>query len=117
MIAAMPPAPGSSDPKLLLSAGIAAQKRSDHATARRIYHQVLRLWPDHPHALHLLGVLADAEGDPEEAVRLIRRALPALDGRANVHKVAAWLSAQAREGLRAGGADRFGFTGASARTG
>lgn len=73
------------DPQVLLAAGLAAHKAGDRAAARRIYQQALRTWPDHPHALHLLGVLADEEGRPAEAVTLIGRALPALDGKAHVH--------------------------------
>ncbi len=52
------------DPQVLLAAGIAAHKKGDPAAAGRIYQQVLRLWPEHPHALHLSGVLADEEGRP-----------------------------------------------------
>ncbi len=73
------------DPRILLKAGITAHKAGEHKTARQIYQQVLRLYADHPHALHLLGVLTDAEGRYDEAVCLIRRALPALDRKANVH--------------------------------
>lgn len=79
------PATGQGDPKPLLAAGLAAHKEGDLATAERIYRQVLRLWPEHPHALHLLGVVLDAAGRPEEGVGLIRRALPALDAKAHVH--------------------------------
>ena len=77
--------PDKPDPQLLLNAGVAAQKTGELATARRIYQQVLRLWPDHPHALHLLGVLEDSEGHHHQGVQLIRRALPALSGKANLH--------------------------------
>jgi protein O-GlcNAc transferase len=78
-------ATGKPDPRILLRAGIDAQKKGENETARRIYQRVLRSSPDHPHALHLLGVLADGEGRHDEAVRLIRRALPALAPKANVH--------------------------------
>lgn len=73
------------DPQVLLAAGIAAHKKGDSGAAGRIYQQVLRLWPEHPHALHLSGVLADEAGRHAEAVQLIGRALPALDQKANVH--------------------------------
>lgn len=75
----------TADPQVLLGAGRDAHKSGDLGAARRIYQQVLRLWPQHPHALHLLGVLEDAEGRHAEAVRLIGKALPALDGKAHVH--------------------------------
>ncbi len=73
------------DPKTLLRAGIAAQKRGDAAEAAQIFRQVLRLWPGHPHALHLLGVVVNGEGDHHQAVSLIARALRTLDEKANVH--------------------------------
>jgi protein O-GlcNAc transferase len=75
----------TADPQVLLGAGRDAHKKGDLASARRIYQQVLRLWPEHPHALHLLGVLEDAEGRHAEAVRLIGKALPALDAKPHVH--------------------------------
>ncbi len=75
----------SADPKPLLQAGIAAHKGGDADEAARIFRQVLRLWPGHPHALHLLGVAVHAQGDPRRAVALIERALPALGDKANVY--------------------------------
>lgn len=75
----------SADPKPLLQAGIAAQKRGETAEAVAIFRQVLRVWPNHPHALHLLGVALNAEGNHREAVALIARALRSLGHKPNVH--------------------------------
>lgn len=43
--------------------------------AEAIYQQVLQVVPDHPDALHLLGVLANQTGKNVIAVELIRRAI------------------------------------------
>jgi Flp pilus assembly protein TadD len=43
--------------------------------AEALYRAVLQAAPQHPHALHLLGVLAHQRGRLDEAVDLIRRAL------------------------------------------
>jgi Flp pilus assembly protein TadD len=47
--------------------------RLDQADA--IYRQILAQQPDHPDALHLLGVLAGQQGNPGWAIRLIERAI------------------------------------------
>ena len=39
--------------------------------AEAMYHQILQNDPDHPDALHLLGVIAHQAGKNEEAVNLI----------------------------------------------
>src|SRR4051794_2213806 len=43
--------------------------------AGELYEQVLQSKPDHPDALHLLGVVAFQAGRPEAAVQLIERAI------------------------------------------
>jgi len=43
--------------------------------AQEIYRQILAQQPDHPGALHLMGVLAAQAGDREAAIGWIRRAL------------------------------------------
>lgn len=73
------------DPKPLLRAGIAAQKRGDTEEAEAIFRQVLRVWPGHPHGLHLLGVVTNAQGDHRQAVKLIAKALRTLGDKPNVH--------------------------------
>jgi tetratricopeptide (TPR) repeat protein len=47
------------------------------AEAEALYRAVLADSPGHPHALHLLGVLAHQQGRPQEALDLIGRALAA----------------------------------------
>lgn len=59
----------------LLQAALDAHGRGDLQAARDGYEAVLRQVPDHPDALHLLGVLADQQGNPGEAVALIGRAI------------------------------------------
>src|SRR5688572_14923738 len=43
--------------------------------AEKIYRQVLAQQPNHPQALHLLGLLAQDTGHREDALKLIRRSL------------------------------------------
>lgn len=43
--------------------------------AENIYQQVLQINPDHPDALHFLGVIAHQKGRNDEAVELIRKAI------------------------------------------
>ncbi len=45
------------------------------ADAEALYRSILQEAPEHPHALHLLGVLAHQSGRPKEAVELINQAL------------------------------------------
>ena len=46
-----------------------------HADAQEIYRRVLALAPDHPDALHFMGVLAHDQGRDEEALRLLARSV------------------------------------------
>lgn len=50
--------------------------------AKRIYEKILRLYPGHPDALHLLGVAALDEGDCKAAARLISQAVTRAPGNA-----------------------------------
>jgi len=43
--------------------------------AEQLYRQILTQQPDHPEALHLLGVLASQSGQHDTAVKLIRQAI------------------------------------------
>ncbi len=43
--------------------------------ASRLYQQVLARHPDHPDALHLLGVIAFQQGDFGQAIERISRAI------------------------------------------
>jgi len=45
------------------------------ADAESIYRQILSIAPDHPDAMHLLGVLAIQTNNPQQAVDLISKAL------------------------------------------
>ena len=48
--------------------------------ARKLYGRVLEASPEHPDALHFLGVLKHQGGDSDAAIELIRRAIDALPG-------------------------------------
>lgn len=51
------------------------QQTGDLAKAEAIYRQILKRHPDHPDALHLLGMVTHLMGDPGKAVDLIRRVI------------------------------------------
>ena len=57
--------------------------RIDRATA--IYHRVLDKSPDHPDALHMLGVIATSRGRPDYAIQLIERAMSVLADAPDAH--------------------------------
>ncbi len=74
--------------------------------AESVYRRVLEAHPDHPDALHLLGVLVHQAGRPERAADLIGRAVAKAPGRpvyltslANAH-LALGRAAEAMEGYR-----------------
>ena len=64
---------GFSDQRL--DDGLRLHQRGKFERAEAIYRNVLRQQPDHPEALHLLGVLLHQRGAGEEAVATIERAL------------------------------------------
>ncbi|MFO1434473.1 MAG: tetratricopeptide repeat protein [Candidatus Competibacteraceae bacterium] len=43
--------------------------------ARQLYERILALVPEHPDALHFLGMLLHQQGDTARAIELIERAL------------------------------------------
>ena len=43
--------------------------------AEEIYHKILKINPDQPDALHLLGLIAHVNGDPDIAIGLIKKAI------------------------------------------
>src|SRR5689334_4389349 len=49
--------------------------RGDLGNAESIYRQILAAAPDHPDALHLLGVIKYQTNDNAAAIELIRRAI------------------------------------------
>jgi tetratricopeptide (TPR) repeat protein len=53
--------------------------------ARALYQEILRLRPRHFDALHLLGVLAAQDNDPQQAVRLIEKAIQVEPNNAAAH--------------------------------
>lgn len=53
--------------------------------AEAIYRRVLDAVPDHPDALHFLGVLLHRRGHSDDAVALIRRAIAQVPGFADFH--------------------------------
>jgi len=53
--------------------------------AQSLYRQILSRQPDHPDALHLLGVIQFQQGQPDAAMELIRRAIAVDPGRAEFH--------------------------------
>jgi predicted O-linked N-acetylglucosamine transferase (SPINDLY family) len=55
------------------------------AAARESYLQILRQTPEHPEAMHGLGMLEFQSGRPREAAELIQRAIAAAPDRAQYH--------------------------------
>ena len=53
--------------------------------AEQIYLQILQVEPNHPDALHLLGLLACTVGKPEIGIEYVRRALELNPGNADAH--------------------------------
>ncbi len=64
-----------SSPEKLLNNGLALHRSGQLDAARDCYQQVLVDEPSHADALHLLGVVACQQGDHDEAIRLIGRAI------------------------------------------
>src|ERR1051326_2962963 len=58
-----------------LAVAVALHRRRDHETAELLYRRILAAAPDHPDALHLLGVVCHERGRHDEAISLIRRAI------------------------------------------
>ena len=46
-----------------------------HLAAEHIYRQIIQEHPDHPDALHLLGLVLYQKGDPGGAISYIERAI------------------------------------------
>jgi protein O-GlcNAc transferase len=57
-----------------LSRGVELQKAGRVEDAEKVFREVLRLYPDHPDALHLLGLIAVGAGQLDAAAALIGRA-------------------------------------------
>ena len=69
----------------VLNNAIQAHQAGQLAEAEAAYRQVLEAAPDHPVALHLLGVIAMQTGNNDEAVDLITRALTLNSGLTEAH--------------------------------
>ena len=67
-----------------VQAGFQAQQQGDVAGAEAAYQQALRLQPEHPAALQLLGSLVRKRGDAAGAEVLLRRSLAADPKQAHV---------------------------------
>jgi tetratricopeptide (TPR) repeat protein len=68
-----------------IAAGLEHQRAGRLAEADKIYRQVLVREPNHPDALHLLGVIHGQRGQPQTAVDLISRALKVRPDAAQFH--------------------------------
>jgi Flp pilus assembly protein TadD len=64
-----------------LRSALSSQQRGCWTDAEKFYRDVLAKEPDHPDAVHLLGMAAQQAGRIEEAMALLRRAV-ALDSKA-----------------------------------
>jgi tetratricopeptide (TPR) repeat protein len=64
----------------LLREALALHQAGDLPAARARYEQVLAAHPNDANALHLLGVLLGAQGEPEKAIALMERATRVLPG-------------------------------------
>jgi predicted TPR repeat methyltransferase len=62
------------EPDQALQYAIGLQREGQIAEAAEIYRRILALVPDHPDALHFLGVASYVLGDKEKAIQLIGRA-------------------------------------------
>lgn len=69
----------------LLELAIAHHRAGRLDLAEQAYTQLRRENPDHPDALHLLGVIAHQRGDAARAVTLIRQAIAVRPGVAAIH--------------------------------
>jgi tetratricopeptide (TPR) repeat protein len=69
----------------VLRLGLQQHQRGRLAEAATLYRQVLAARPEHPDALHLLGVVALQQGDPARAAGLIGRAVALRPGAADYH--------------------------------
>ncbi len=69
----------------MLTEALAHHQAGRLGDAEALYRKLLRTRPNHPQALHLLGVLASQMGHHAEAIGLIRRAIAGEPGVAAFH--------------------------------
>ena len=73
------------DPLAALSRAIELHRAGRLADAEALYRGVLQTHPDHPDALHFLGMLRAQAGDVAEGIALLRRAIARQPGVAMYH--------------------------------
>jgi len=61
------------NPDALLAQATRLHAQGQLAAAERLYRQIIQAYPDHPGAIHQLGILAHGVGRHDAAVDLIRR--------------------------------------------
>lgn len=66
-----------------LRAGLSHHRASRYAEAEAFYRRVLQVRPEHPDALHLLGLAVKEAGHAEDAIDLLRRAIALRPTNAN----------------------------------
>ncbi len=81
---------GEAEPEQLtlseaLALALALHKDGHFDEAEALYRKVLEAAPEHPDALHYLGVLSHHTGDSETAVALIERAIARLPDNPDMH--------------------------------
>lgn len=68
-----------------LNAALAHHRAGRIDRASKLYRRILDKAPDHPDALHMLGVIATSRGDADRAIDLIGRAMGPLVNYADAH--------------------------------
>jgi tetratricopeptide (TPR) repeat protein len=71
------PGPVAAVTARILAEGVDRHRRGLIAEAAALYRRVLEVSPEQPDALHLLGRIEEARGDPRQALALIERAIAA----------------------------------------
>jgi len=68
-----------------LTVAVSLHRRGNLANAETIYRGILEATPDHPDALHFLGVLSHQLGKSSEAAELIRKAIAVFPHNPDMH--------------------------------
>jgi tetratricopeptide (TPR) repeat protein len=68
-----------------VEAAFLRHKQGDVPFAYAVYKEVLAEFPDHARALHYLGLIAQQTGHPQDALRLLQRAIENEPGDARAH--------------------------------
>ncbi|MBI3222259.1 MAG: tetratricopeptide repeat protein, partial [Nitrosomonadales bacterium] len=79
------PAPATGEIAHALQTAVGHQQAGRLPQAEAIYRQILQAAPNHPDALHLLGLIAHQVGKHEIAVELISKALVFVPNYAEAH--------------------------------